>query len=200
MNIVFDLGGVVFNWQPDTLIRSVFKDAETQHLMKRDILGHPDWIELDRGTITLDEAIVRGASRTGRPRNVVARLFRAVPPSLTPIPESIDLIRQVRDAGNRVFVLSNMHYAVIAHLESAHRIWDLFDGIVISCRIHKVKPDIDIYEYLLNEYQLDATETIFIDDTSENLTAAESVGIRTIKFVDPLLCRQDLFAALNANE
>ncbi len=68
----------------------------------------------------------------------------------------------------------------------------MFDGIVISCRIQKVKPEIEIYEHLLTEYQLEATETIFIDDTSENLAAASSIGIQTIKFVDPPQCRQDL--------
>lgn len=191
-NIVFDLGGVVFDWQPDAIIRSVFEDSETQDLVRVEILEHPDWLELDRGTITLDQAIDRGATRTALPRQDVERLFNEVPPSLTPIEETIELIRAIRVTNNRLFVLSNMHLASITYLEQTHRIWDMFDGIVISSRIRKVKPEIEIYEHLLTAYQLKAIETIFIDDLSENLAAASSIGIQTIRFVDPSQCRQAL--------
>lgn len=192
MNIVFDLGGVVFNWQPDAIIRRVFPDSETQDLVKAEIFEHADWVELDRGTITLDQAIVRGTSRTGLPHEDIEKLLNEVPRSLTPIQETIELIRSVRDSNNRLFILSNMHFASITYLEKKHKIWDMFDGIVISSRIQKVKPEIEIYEHLLAEYQLEAAETVFIDDMSENLAAASSIGIQTIKFVDTFQCRQDL--------
>lgn len=192
MNIVFDLGGVVFNWQPDAIISRVFEDSETQDLVRAEILEHTDWVELDRGTIALDQAIERGATRTGLPYQDVERLLNEVPRSLTPIEETVELIRAVRDSNNKLFVLSNMHFASITYLEQKHRIWDMFDGIVISCRIQKVKPEIEIYEHLLTAYQLKATETIFIDDMSENLAAASSIGIQTIRFVDPSQCRQAL--------
>ncbi len=192
MNIVFDLGGVVFNWQPDAIIRRVFQDSETQDLVRAEIFEHADWVELDRGTIALDQAIVRGASRTGLPHEDIEKLLNEVPGSLTPIQETIELIRSISDSNNRCFVLSNMHIASISYLEKKYKIWDMFDGIVISSRIQKVKPEIEIYEHLLAEYQLKASETIFIDDTSENLAAAASIGIQTIKFVDSRQCKRDL--------
>ncbi len=192
LNIVFDLGGVVFNWQPDTIIRRVFQDPDTQDLVRAEIFEHADWVELDRGTIALDQAIVRGASRTGLPHEDIEQLLNDVPRSLTPIQGTIELIRSMGGSNNRFFVLSNMHIASISYLEKKHKIWDMFDGIIISSRIQKVKPEIEIYEHLLSEYQLEASETIFIDDMSENLTAASSIGIQTIKFVDPPQCRHDL--------
>jgi putative hydrolase of the HAD superfamily len=192
LNIVFDLGGVVFNWQPDAIISRIFQDSETQDLVRAEIFEHVDWVELDRGTIALDQAIARGASRTGLPHEDIESLLNEVPRSLTPIQETIKLIRSISDSNNRCFVLSNMHVASISYLEEKYNIWDMFDGIVISSRIQKVKPEIEIYEHLLIEYQLKASETVFIDDTSENLTAASSIGIQTIKFVDPPQCRHDL--------
>jgi putative hydrolase of the HAD superfamily len=186
------LGGVVFNWQPDAILRRVFPDSETQDLAKAEIFEHADWIELDRGTLALDQAILRGALRTGLPREEIENLFNEVPRSLTPIEETIELIRSIRDSNNRLFILSNMHIASIAYLEKKHKIWDMFDGIVISSRIRKVKPEIEIYEHLLTEHQLEAAETVFIDDLSENLAAASSIGIRTIKFAGASQCRQDL--------
>ncbi len=192
MNIVFDLGGVVFYWRPDVIIQSVFDDAETQALVKAKIFGHTDWIRLDRGTLSADEAMDRGAVRTGLPRADIDRLFDAVPRSLAPVPGTIDLIRSVRGHGNKLFVLSNMGHASIEYLEHKHDIWDLFDGIVISCRIQKVKPEVQIYEHLLTEHRLKAVETVFIDDMRQNLTAASTLGIQTIQFVNPAQCRQDL--------
>ena len=192
LNIVFDLGGVVFNWRPNTIIRRVFPDSETQDLVKAEIFEHADWVELDRGSITLDQAIARGASRTDLPRGSIEKLLDEVPRSLTPIQGTIDLIRSIRHSDNKLFVLSNMHIASISYLEKKHKIWDMFDGIVISSRIQKVKPEIEIYEHLLKEHKLNAAETVFIDDLRENLTAASSVGIQTIRFVDPFQCRRSL--------
>lgn len=194
MNIVFDLGGVVFNWQPDKIIESVFNDVKTQHLVKAEIFNHPDWIELDRGTLGLERAIDRGALRTQLPRSDISELMNLVPQFLTPIHESIDFIKSIRDTENKFFVLSNMHLASISHLERTYTILDMFDGMVISCRIQKVKPEIEIYQHLLIEYGLIAEETIFIDDTDINLKAAAAMGIKTIKFENSAQCRQDLSA------
>jgi len=182
----------VFNWQPRKLIQRVFEDSAIQDLVRAEIFEHADWIELDRGTITLNQAIVRGARRTGLPSADIERVLNEVPRSLTPIDETIELVRSIVDTDNRFFVLSNMHIASFAHLEREYDIWDMFDGIVISSRIKKVKPEIEIYEHLLSEYNLVAFETVFIDDMNENLVAANSIDIQTIKFVNAAQCRQAL--------
>jgi putative hydrolase of the HAD superfamily len=192
LNIVFDLGGVVFKWQPDAIIRSIFKDTDTQNLVRKGVFEHSDWIELDRGSITPAQAIVRGAARTGLRNEDVERLLEAVPPFLTPIEATIELIHELSGTSNRLFVLSNMHLASITYLEQRHTFWDVFDGIVISSRIKMVKPEIQIYEHLLNRYQLQPVDTVFIDDLQENLAAASSIGIQTIKFVNPDQCRHAL--------
>ena len=192
MNIVFDLGGVVFNWRPGTIIETVFRDPARQALVRTGIFEHADWVALDRGTLALADAIERGAARTGLPRRDIARLLDAVPSSLTPKHDTIELIRAIRATRTKLFVLSNMHLASIAYLEKEHDIWGLFDGIVISSRIHKVKPEVAIYQHLLSVHQLEASETVFIDDMRENLDAASTLGIKTIQFVDADQCRKAL--------
>lgn len=192
MNIVFDLGGVVFNWQPDAIVESIFDDPATRYLVRNEIIGHADWLELDRGTMALSHAIERGASRTGLSWQDVERVFEAVPKFLTPIEATIDLIHGLSSTENSLFVLSNMHVASIEYLEEQHDFWGVFDGVVVSSRIKMVKPEPQIYEYLLNEFQLDAAETIFIDDMPENLAAAAAAGIQTIRFIDPAQCERDL--------
>lgn len=192
MNIVFDLGGVVFNWAPDVIIKSIFEETDTQYLVRKEIFEHPDWIELDRGTIPLEQAIDRGATRTGLSSQDIERLLNAVPRFLTPIEQTIDIIRELTNTTNRLYVLSNMHLASIAYLERRYDIWEMFDGVVISSRIQMVKPEMQIYEHLLDHYQLKPDDTIFIDDTPENLAAASLMGIHTIRFFDAAQCRRTL--------
>ncbi len=85
-----------------------------------------------------------------------------------------------------------MHLVSITYLEQRHTFWEVFDGIVISSRIKMVKPEIQIYEYLLNRYQLLPGDTLFIDDLQENLAAASSIGIQTIRFINSDQCRRAL--------
>jgi putative hydrolase of the HAD superfamily len=192
LNIVFDLGGVVVNWLPDTLIRNVFTDPDAQELVRTQIIEHADWVALDKGTLSFDQAVVRGAERTGLPGEEIERLLNAVPASLTPKQDTFDLIRSVSDTENRLFVLSNMHLASADYLEQQHDIWELFDGLIFSSRIKMVKPDLEIFEHLLSEHELSAPDTVFIDDLHENVAAAASIGIKTIRFEDADQCRQGL--------
>ena len=192
MNIVFDLGGVVFNWQPRKLISSVFADEDTQNLIMSDIIEHPDWQAFDRGTLEREQAIVRGARRSGLAEDDIRTLFDAVPGSLTPIPETIELINVLALTEHRLFVLSNMPIELMQHLEAEYDFWDKFDGKTISSRIQLIKPEIAIYEHLLATHGLIATETVFIDDLEKNLAAASTLGIHTIRFISPEQCRQDL--------
>jgi len=192
MNIVFDLGGVVFKWQPDELIKSLFNDVVKQQLIKDEILGHPDWIALDRGTISRKEAVKKGVIRTQLSEVDINRFFQAIPQALTPIEGTLKLLDHLKSTDHQFYILSNMHVEFIAHLEAEYSIWEMFTGKVISCHVHKVKPEKAIYEYLLNEYNLVANETIFIDDMEENTHAALELGINTIQFVDAQQCQQVL--------
>ena len=194
MNIVFDLGGVVVRWEPEVIIAKVFADPVVQGVVRAEVFGHADWLALDRGTLPRQDAIVRAAQRTGLPEADIAELLRQVPPSLVAIPGTVDLLYRLKARGHTLFCLSNMHVASIEHLEQAYTFWEVFVGAVISCRLHLCKPEPTIYAYLLETYKLDEADTVFIDDTDVNLTAAAQFGIHTIKFETPTQCARQLQA------
>ena len=194
MNLVFDLGGVVVRWDPDAIIASVFPDRSLHSKVKAGVFAHPDWLELDRGTLEREDAITRAAQRTAIPTSEIRRLLHAVPPSLVVFPDSVDLLRRLKHQGYPLYCLSNMHFASIEYLESEHAFWDLFDGRVISCRLQVCKPEAAIYKHLLQTYALRASETVFIDDVQMNLDAAAELGIRTVRFRNAAQCEQDLRA------
>ena len=191
---MFDLGGVVVRWDPDAIIASVFRDQDVHSKIKAGVFSHPDWLELDRGTLEREDAIARAAQRTGVPVEEIGRLLHAVPPSLVVFPETVDLLYRLKRKGYPLYCLSNMHFASIEHLEREHTFWDVFDGRVISCRLQLCKPETEIYEHLLKTYALQASATLFIDDVQQNLDAAEKLGIRSLRFENAAQCERELRA------
>jgi putative hydrolase of the HAD superfamily len=87
-----------------------------------------------------------------------------------------------------------MHVASIDHLEKSYTFWEVFAGVVISCRLNLCKPEPAIFTYLLETYGLDAADTVFIDDTEVNLSAAAQFDIHTVKFESPAQCEGRLRA------
>ena len=194
MDLVFDLGGVVVTWDPAAIVASVFDDPHEQTRVLADVFADPDWVELDRGSLAPDEAIARAALRTGIAAARLRPLFAAIPLSLVPISASVALVRDLRRAGHRLFVLSNLHRASLAHLQTAYDLFSLFDGRVVSCEVSSCKPEAAIYRRLLDEFELDPSSSVFIDDSQENLDAAAEAGMLTLRFTDAESCRAQLEA------
>jgi putative hydrolase of the HAD superfamily len=182
MNVVFDLGGVVVAWNPKDIIERAVADSTTRPLAMHHIMRHPDWLELDRGTLEVDEAIHRAAARSGLDEALVRSVVESVPASLVANDETVALMRRVKAGGNALYCLSNMPVGSMAYLEQRYDFWDLFDGTVISSRVHYCKPEREIYEHLLQTYDLVPAETVFIDDVAANVEGAKAVGILAIQF------------------
>jgi putative hydrolase of the HAD superfamily len=192
LNLVFDLGGVVVRWDPDAIVAGIFKDEATRSRVREGVFAHPDWLELDRGTLGREEAIARAAKRTGVAPGEIKRLLHAVPPSLVLFPDTVDLLYRLKRKGHPLYCLSNMHFASIEYLEQTHTFWDVFQGRVISCRLQLCKPEAGIYEHLLQTYALEPGKTLFIDDVQKNLDAAAKLGIRTLRFENAAQCEREL--------
>jgi len=194
LNLIFDLGGVVVRWEPDAIIAGVFRDPNSRAKVREGVFGHPDWLELDRGTLDREQAIRRAARRLGMAEAEIRRLLVAVPPSLVPIPETVELLYRLKARGHPLYCLSNMHLASIEHLEREQRFFEVFLGKVISCRLNLCKPEPAIYQHALRTYRLQAKDTVFIDDVAVNIAAAANTGIRTIQFSDAAQCERELRA------
>ena len=192
MNIVFDLGGVVVAWRPEEIVARAFVDPTTQAVVSRDIIGHPDWLELDRGTLTIEAAVDRAARRTGLSEVDVRSFIEGVPAALIADGDVVALLRRLHAAGHDLYCLSNMPSFSMEHLERTYDFWHLFRGKVISSRIGHCKPERAIYEHLLRTYDLDPSGTLFIDDVEANVVAAATLGMQAIRFESLRQCEAEL--------
>ena len=192
LNIIFDLGGVVVRWEPDAIIAAVFAQPADRLKVRSEFVGHEDWLALDRGTMAPDQAVLRASQRTGLPSAALGRFLDLVPSSLVAIPETVALMQRLKSNDHKLFCLSNMQFASIEHLERVYSFWHLFDGVAVSCRLKVIKPEAAIYAHVLAQHQLNAQETVFIDDVEGHLAGAAAFGIRTIKFEGAAQCEQQL--------
>lgn len=190
-NVVFDLGGVLITWRPQEIIDAFYTDPELRAAVRRDAFQHPDWIEMDRGTVDEQTLGERFAARLGRPAAEMAALFDHVRASLKPIPATVELAERLHSRGLALYALSNISVPMFEHIER-YPLFRLFAGTVISGAIKMVKPERDIFEYLGQRFALDFAETVFIDDLPKNVEAARSVGLTALLFENAAQCERDL--------
>ena len=176
-NIVFDLGGVVF-------ARDVQK-CTPDFIRFFDFVRAPEmpgfWEEYDRGTRSLDETKEAMCSIRGCTREKCDAYVQQAIALQEPVKPTERLLGDLKYAGYKLYVLSNMSKEFIAFLRR-FPLYGHFDGEVISCEEQTVKPEPRIYRILLDRYGLAPEETLFIDDRPANLEAAARFGIRTRLF------------------
>ncbi|MGY4044021.1 HAD family hydrolase [Aeromonas hydrophila] len=193
MAIIFDLGRVVVSWDPVGIVCSVRGEQGAEQLAER-LFNHPDWLEVDRGTLSLHTMARQAEHRTGLSAAENLAILQAVPASLVPDPAMLSLIESLHGAGHTLYALSNMGHASIDWLEQHQPFWRFFSGKVVSARVRMMKPEPDIYRYLLVSFDLQAEQCLFIDDSPANVTAAQALGIGGLVFTDAYGCRQQLVA------
>ncbi len=192
MNIIFDLGGVVFTWVPRDLVDGFFPQPEEGDIVFNQVYRHLDWLALDRGTLSLEQAARNAQARTGFSVTVFEEMYRAVPDFLVPIPGTALLIDKLASAGVPLYFLSNMNAFAMPVLEAERAVLKKFRGGIASYRENLVKPEPAIYTCLTERYGLAPHDSVFIDDTRENVDMARTLGFKGIHFTSPQQCREEL--------
>ena len=197
-NVIFDIGGVILEWNPDAILKSYSDNAELRATLRTALFEHPDWLQLDRGMLTETEALARLEVRTSLPSTELVGLLDAVRVSLKPKIDTLELLESLVRRQAPLYCLSNMSAATFAYLRGQHAFWERFRGIVISGEVRMMKPEPEIFEYLLRRYDISASQSIFIDDHAPNIRGAQAIGLRTILFRDARQCETELEQLLDA--
>lgn len=198
--VVFDFGRVVFDWQPEALLRRVLparvdSPEAAAHWVDQVFQAYQgDWGDFDRGVVEAPALVTRIAQRTGLRETEVQAVVDAVPDALQPLPGTVALMARLRDAGRRLFFLSNMPAPYAEHLERSHPFMAWFEAGVFSSRAKVNKPDEGIYAQALACFGVPAHELLFIDDHLPNVEAARVLGWQAVQFVGAEQLARDLAA------
>ena len=200
-DIVFDLGGVVFRWEPLMLLQHLFPQRMPDEASARHWAGQifqtfapeADWALFDLGQIEPVALAQRIAQRTGLSAQEVRCLIDGIPPHLQPIQGTVDLIRDLKAAGHRLYFLSNMPAPYAEHLELTHPFFAQFEQGIFSAHVQQIKPLPDIFATAQSRWPLREVP-VFIDDVQHNIDAAHRHGWQGIRFETPQQLRAELVA------
>lgn len=198
MNVVFDFGGVLFEWQPQSMVGRLLPhrapDAEAARALVVAFFESfgGDWSEFDRGTIEREPLAERIAQRTGLTRAEVHRVIDAVPHELRPVEGTVALLKRLHARGHALYFLSNMPAPYADHLEAAHDFLDHFRAGVFSARVKMIKPEAAIFAHAVQTFGIDPADTLFIDDVLHNAEAARAAGWQAVHFRDAAQCAVEL--------
>jgi 2-haloacid dehalogenase len=190
--VVFDLGGVLIDWDPRYLYRQLFDDPdEMTHFLGR--ICTTDWHrahDLGVDTTRSCEQLARQHPRYAD--MIMAWAHRGEEMIRGQIDGTVEILAELRSAGLPVFALSNMEPDRYVVRRDRFAFMNWFDGSVISGLEGVAKPDRQIFEILLERHELDPGRTAFIDDSPGNVAAARELGITALRFTSPDDLRRDL--------
>lgn len=193
--VVFDLGGVLVDWDPRYLLRDVMpgREAEMEAILT-DVLNHEWNLERDKGDSwsAAIEALVAEHPRW-------AEVFRAYDERWAETlrgahEDTVAILRDLHERSVPLYALSNWSAQKFPYAEERFEWLEWFDGIVVSGRVKLIKPDAAIFHYLMDTFDLEAGDIFFVDDHEPNVISARSLGICTHHFQDAAKLRADLRA------
>jgi putative hydrolase of the HAD superfamily len=191
-NIIFDIGNVLLNFQPEEYLKSKLTEPDKVPLIHKEIFQSEEWLMLDRGTITEEEAKKNIIKRVGENGTLIELAFENWYEILTPIDDTVEILKELKNAGYRVYYLSNFHLLAFEYITEKYDFFKLFDGGIVSYKEKLLKPDENIYRRIIEEYGLKPEESIFIDDTQVNIEGSGKLNFAAILFNNPEQLRQSL--------
>lgn len=178
-NIIFDFGNVIITFDEAKVVSKFTQEKEKQQFLINNVIHSPEWLVyglIDTGYITNEEMIDLINDRTNNQYcDLVTNFIRNYYKYMYIQEEVIEIIKELKKKGYKIYLLSNtnklMYEKYIKNIES------LFDGIVLSYTIHKLKPYEAIYNKLLNKYNITPEESLFIDNNKANMETANRLKI-----------------------
>ena len=184
-SIVFDLGGVMVDFDPKSYLVDLLCNAEMEKKVYELTFGSEEWKLMDAGLISRFEGnkrMLERAQQEGCSFEVQGVLDDWI--HILHVRHRMqELVRRMKNHGYCVYYLSNIPQDVLDLLRQ-RGVLDRFDGGVASCEVHINKPDPRIYQALLDKYHLKAEECVFIDDRLENVQTAFSMGFAGVQMKD----------------
>jgi len=196
-NIVFDMGQVLIRWQPVRLIAHFRLTPQEETDLLRELFQGVEWIRLDRGTITREEAARQVCARLPEKLHdaVEELVFRWHERPLEAIEGMADLVRELKGEGYGIYLLSNASFVLRDYFPRIPGS-ECFDGLMVSAEEKLLKPQHEIFEAFLARFCLKPETCFFIDDTPINVEGAMVAGIRgTVFRGDISRLRRELRAA-----
>jgi len=179
-NIVFDFGGVLMDWDPRYFFRTYFNDDEKMEWFLKNI-AKDEWnIEQDRGRTLKEGTELLVMQHPEWEKEIRAYYDNWTVMLKSDIPKNVAILRKLKGKYD-LYGLTNWSAETFPYALENYDFFKLFEGkIVVSGTEKLIKPDKEIFEVLLNCYNLKSEESVFIDDNVKNIATAKNLGFKTV--------------------
>jgi 2-haloacid dehalogenase len=189
---VFDLGGVLIDWNPRHLYRKLFQhEADMEHFLAN--ICTPEWnLQQDAGRTFAEASAALKLEHPSNAEMIDAWFERFDEMMAGPIAGSVDLLAELRDREVPIYALSNWSAETFPFAQKRFKFLQWFRTIFLSAEVHLVKPDPRIFQCFCEKVALIPEQIIYIDDLEHNVEAASRIGMYAIRFSDPPSLRKEL--------
>lgn len=191
-NIIFDLGNVLLDFKPEKFLLKFSEDKNYIRVFIFKVIRSKIWLNLDRGIITLENAKDKFIKKFPAESDFLIIFFEHWMEMLTPIEENVKILHDLRSNGYNIYILSNYIEEAFDFVKNQYRFLSLFDGEIISGKVKVIKPELDIYQRLIDKYNLIPDECVFIDDIHSFLPPARKLNMKTVLFLPNTDLRSEL--------
>jgi putative hydrolase of the HAD superfamily len=196
-NIVFDLGNVLISFKPSDYLEKIQYPEEIRNTILTDIFGSNEWLRLDNGDISTEEAINAISEKSTLKKALITRIFNTRTEIFHPIRNNIKILPELKKGGFKLYYLSNFPVDIYDDVKNANSFFKFFDGGIISAEINISKPDIRIFRVFLEKFNLKPEECLYLDDIEKNVKSAVSAGMTGFTTFGSLDISNELFNILD---
>jgi 2-haloacid dehalogenase len=190
---VFDLGGVLIDWNPRYLYRKLFDkdEAAMEHFLAN--ICTSNWnVQQDAGRTLAEGCDLLRDQFPEHARYIDAWQERYDEMLGGAIQGTVEILSELRARGVPVYALSNWSSETFPAAQKRFDFLNWFDGMVLSGNVRLIKPDPRIFHLLFQTHGVDPMSSVYIDDLAHNVAAANAVGMHGIQFTEPAALRAEL--------
>jgi 2-haloacid dehalogenase len=192
--VVFDLGGVLIDWDPRHLYRKLFADETAMEHFLATVCTREWHRHHDAGRSFAEGARILKNQHPDKAELIDAFGARQGEMIAGAVAGTVEILKELRDRGTPLYALSNWPAEGFPLARQRFDFLGWFQGIVISGEIGAIKPQPRIYDALIERFAIDPLSAVFIDDVEANAMAARSFGMHAIHFTNPAALRAELAA------
>jgi 2-haloacid dehalogenase len=191
--VIFDLGGVLIDWNPRYLYRKILKNENEVDFFLNNICTS-EWNDQQDAGRSFEDATLELIRKHPEWEEAISAWYGRWQETIRgPIDETVEVLQKIKDSGNyRLYALTNWSAETFPWAYKTFEFLHWFEGIVVSGEEKTRKPFAEFYQILFDRYQVNPIESLFIDDNIKNIEGAKNTGLRTIHFQSAAQLKEQL--------
>lgn len=181
-NIIFDVGKVLVEWEPETALRKLGVREEAIAPILEATVESDEWYEMDKSVLGDEEQLEHFLRKAPAYEKEIRLFWDHLNLAIWQYDYARPWMQELKERGYRLYILSNYARRTFAQTKEKLAFLEDVDGSLFSFEVHHIKPDPDIYRILLQKFHLTPQECVFLDDRAENVEAAKQLGIWAFQF------------------